>query len=332
MKLYFSPMACSLSARIALYEAEALDPGFEGVEFVEVDTRAWRASDGSDYRGIHGLGLVPALALSSGEVLTENAAVLQYIAEAYPRARLIPGDVIGRARVRQWLSFIGTELHKAVYLPLLDRTAPESVKAYALGKAELRFGWLAEQLGQREFLLADFSIADAFLSTVLNWSSVTPLRLERWPSLVAYMKRLQARPSIARALGEELPLYLARREARAPAPLGTGELMDRFNAAFQSHDPAGLEAIIAADCVIENTHPAPDGSRHEGGAACLALWSSIALARELRFELEQVDVMDDRAIIAWRLHREGAPPVRGVNLMRTREGKIVEARGYVKGT
>jgi len=221
MKLYFSPMACSLSARIALHEAEALDPSFQAVEFVEVDTRAQRASDGADYRSIHGLGLVPALALPSGEVLTENAAVLQYIAEAFPRARLIPSDPSGRARVRQWLSFIGTELHKSVYVPLLDRTAPESVKAYALAKAGPRFGWLAEQLGEREFLLADFSVADAYLSTVLNWSSVTALRLERWPVLEAYLKRLQARPSIARALGEELGLYRARRAAPPAPPLGT---------------------------------------------------------------------------------------------------------------
>lgn len=221
MKLYFSPMACSLSARIALYEAEALDPGFEAVEFVEVDTQLQRASDGSDYRSIHGLGLVPALALSSGEVLTENAAVLQYIAEAFPRARLLPSDALGRARVRQWLSFIGTELHKAVYAPLFDRTAPESVKAYALEKAALRFDWLAEQLGDRQLLLGEFSVADAYLSTVLTWSSVTPLRLERWPALAAYLTRQQARPSIARAIGEELGLYRARREARAAPPLAT---------------------------------------------------------------------------------------------------------------
>lgn len=331
MKLYFSPMACSLSARIAIYEAEALEPGFEAVEFVEVDTRTQLANDGVDYRRVHGLGLVPALALPSGEVLTENAAVLQYIAEAHPRARLIPADSFGRARVRQWLSFIGTELHKAVFLPLLDRAAQESVKGYALAQAERRFVWLAEQLSGREFLLDEFSIADAYLATVLNWSSVTPVRLERWPALGAYLKRLQARPSVARALADELPLYRARAGARPAPPPGTRELMDRFNAAFQRHDPGGLEAIIAADCVIENTHPAPDGSRHEGRAACLALWSSIALARELRFEVEQVEVLDERAIIAWRLHREGRESVRGVNLMRTRDGQIVQARGYVKG-
>lgn len=224
MKLYFSPMACSLSARIALYEAEALDPGFEAVEFVEVDTRAQRTSDGADYRSIHGLGLVPALALPSGEVLTENAAVLQYIAEAFPRARLVPSDAIGRARVRRWLSFIGTELHKAVYVPLLDRAAPESVKAYALARAEPRFAWLAQQLGGREFLLAEFSIADAYLSTVLNWSSVTPPRLDRWPALAAYLTRLQARPSIARAMGDELTLYRARSESQAPDRRGARDV------------------------------------------------------------------------------------------------------------
>jgi glutathione S-transferase len=91
------------------------------------------------------------------------------------------------------------------------------VKAYALARAEPRLDWLSQQLGDREFLLTEFSIADAYLCTALTWSSVTPLRLERWPVLEAYVKRLQARPSIARAIGEELGLYRARRDA-APAP------------------------------------------------------------------------------------------------------------------
>ncbi|HTV18586.1 MAG TPA: nuclear transport factor 2 family protein [Polyangiaceae bacterium] len=331
MKLYFSPLACSLSARIALYEAEALDPSCEPAEFVEVDTRVQRTSDGADYRRIHGLGVVPALELPGGERLGENAAILQFIAEAYPRARLMPSDNLGRARLQQWLSFVGTELHKGIYQPLLDPSASEAARAHALGKVDRVFGWLAEQLGEREFLLGDFSVADAYLSTVLNWSSVTPPQLDRWPNLAVYLKRLQARPSVARALAEELALYRARHPALPRAPLGTRELMERFNAAFQSHDPGGLEAIIAPDCVIENTHPAPDGARHEGRAACLALWSSIALARELRFEVERVEVFDDCGILAWRLHREGAAPLRGVNLMRTHAGLIVEARGYVKG-
>src|SRR5262245_34668030 len=125
MQLYFSPLACSLSARVALYEARALDPDVAPVEFVQVDTHAQRTAGGADYRTIHGLGLVPALRLDDGELLTENAAILQYIAERYPRSGLVPGDALGRSRARQWLSFVGTELHAATYAPLLDPSAPE---------------------------------------------------------------------------------------------------------------------------------------------------------------------------------------------------------------
>ena len=99
MKLYFSPLACSLSARVALYEANAAGASQAPVEFVEVDTHQHLAADGSDYRLTNGLGLVPALRLDSGEVLTENAAILQYIAEIHPDARLAPVDPLGRARL-----------------------------------------------------------------------------------------------------------------------------------------------------------------------------------------------------------------------------------------
>ena len=113
----------------------------------------------------------------------------------------------------------------------------------------------------------------------------------------------------------------------------TTELMRRFNAAFQNHDPVLLEPLVAEDCVIENTVPAPEGARQEGRAACLALWQSIAGNRDHWFELEDTIVLGDRAIIFWRYHwGEGdADSVRGVNIMRVRNGLIVEARGYVKG-
>jgi ketosteroid isomerase-like protein len=112
----------------------------------------------------------------------------------------------------------------------------------------------------------------------------------------------------------------------------TTEVIDRFNEAFQRHEPAILEDLIADDCVLENTTPAPDGARHEGRAACLAVWQSIAAAPDIRFDLEQVDVMGERAIIRWRLHWGTETSVRGVNLMRVRHGQIVEGLGYVKGT
>jgi len=113
----------------------------------------------------------------------------------------------------------------------------------------------------------------------------------------------------------------------------TAEVIDRFNDAFQRHDPTGLKDLVAEDCILENTTPAPDGARQVGREACLALWESIASARDTRFDLEDVVVADDRAIIRWRYWWGDDPSqsVRGVNLMRVRDGLIVEGLGYVKG-
>jgi hypothetical protein len=113
----------------------------------------------------------------------------------------------------------------------------------------------------------------------------------------------------------------------------TKELMNRFNAAFLNHDPTLLEDLIAEDCVIENTVPAPDGARIEGRAACLVHWQKIATTPGTGFDVEGVEVFDNRAILLWRFHwgESAADSVRGVNLMRVRDGLIVEAQGYVKG-
>ena len=332
MKLYFSPLACSLASRIAFYEAARRGPR-AAVQYVEVDPGSNWSADGSDYRGVHALGLVPALQLDDGQVLSENAAILQYIADLHPHARLAPVDALGRARLRQWLSFIGSELHVGVYSVLLSRSAPEGARRHALNRAERRLAWLSDQLGPREFLLPEFSVADGYLGAVLNWSSVTPLALARWPVVEAYAKRLQARPAVAQALSEELELYRQKRQrdGAPPSVPGTEAVMARFNDVFQQHDPSALEQLVADDCVIENTQPAPDGSRHVGRSACIQLWSSIASATDIQFELEGVEVFDQRATIYWRLLRTGGTALRGVNLMRVRDGQIVEARGYVKG-
>ena len=113
----------------------------------------------------------------------------------------------------------------------------------------------------------------------------------------------------------------------------TDEVMRRFNDVFQLHDPSALNELVAEDCVIENTQPAPNGSRHVGRDACVALWTGIATAPGTHFDLENVIITGERAIILWRFcWGEGeANSVRGVNLMRVREGLIIEAKGYVKG-
>jgi glutathione S-transferase len=216
MKLYFSPLACSLATRIALYEAGA------EATYVEVDPKTKQAEGGLDFRTIYPLGLVPALEVEGGELLTENAAILQYVAARFSGARLAPDDPAGRTRLQQWLCYVGTELHKGLYVPLLDRAAPAEVKAYALEKAPSRLGWVADRLAGREFLLDHFTVADAYLFTVLTWSAVTPIDLSRWPALAAYRDGLQRRPSVARAFAEELDLFrreLARHGEALPPPV-----------------------------------------------------------------------------------------------------------------
>ena len=210
MDLYFSPLACSLASRICLYE---VGEASAATRFVRVDTRAKRLADGGDFFAINPLGQVPALRTDDGEVLTENTAVLQYLCERFPEARLAPEGTLARARLRECLGFIGTELHKAVFVPLLDARAPDAVKAYAREKLALRMGVLEKQLAGREFLLDAFSIADAYLVTVLNWSAATGTSLAEWPAVQAYHTRLHQRPSIARAFAEEMALYRAAQQA-----------------------------------------------------------------------------------------------------------------------
>lgn len=328
MKLYFSPLACSLATRIALYEAGA------DAQFDEVDPVTKRTESGRDFHELHPLGLVPALQLESGKILTENAAVLQYVARSFPQAGLAPTDPEGTTELQSWLCFIGTELHKSLFNPLLAKHAGPDAKAYALGLGESRLRYLEQHLTGREFLLDQFSVADAYLFTILNWTLATPVDLKPWPAVSAYQARLRERPSVARAFAEELKLYKKERSRHAiNVPRSTAEVLERFNAAFLQHEPTLLGDLIAEDCFVENTTPAPLGARHEGRAACLALWSSIAENRAAHFELEDVEITGELGTIRWRYVWGTSPSesVRGVNLMRVKDGQITEARGYVKG-
>jgi glutathione S-transferase len=213
MDLYFSPMACSLASRIALYEA-----GADDVRFIEVDPKTKRTFDGTDYRKIYPLALVPLLRLDDRSLLSENAAILQYIAGRYPAAKLAPPDEIGRARLQQWLCFIGTELHKGLFIPLFDQKAPDGTRAHTLQKYESRLQYLDGYLSDRQYLLDRFSVADAYLYTVLNWTVPTRVDLTTRPAIKRYYESLQTRPSIAKAFLEEMALYkaeLARHQAAA---------------------------------------------------------------------------------------------------------------------
>jgi len=214
MELYFSPLACSMATRIALYEADA------AATYLEVDPKTKTVrKDGSDFRNVNPLGLVPTLRTDDGAVLTENAAILQYVAERLPQAGLGAADGLERSRLQQWLCFIGTELHKSLFVPLLDRKAGAEVKAYVLEKNLSRLDYLENYLRGRDYLLDHFSVADAYLVTVINWTMATPpVELAKWPAVKAYYERLRARPSVTKAIAEEFELYkaeLARHKAAA---------------------------------------------------------------------------------------------------------------------
>jgi len=203
MDLYFSPLACSMASRIVIYETGA------DARFIEVDPKTKRTREGEDFFAINPLGLVPTLLIYNDKALTENAAILQLIADAYPNVELAPPSGMARSRLHQWLCFIGTELHKALFAPLFDPKMPQEGKARTLQKAESRLAYLNTYLEGREFLLDRFSVADAYLFTVLNWNIATPIDLKKWPAVEAYYARLKQRPSIARALSEEHALYAA---------------------------------------------------------------------------------------------------------------------------
>jgi glutathione S-transferase len=214
MDLYFSPLACSLATRIALYES-----GGEA-NFLEVDATSKEVrKDGSDFRSVNPLGLVPTLRTDDGIVLTENAAILQYVADRFPKAGIAAGPGMDRSKLHQWLCFIGTELHKGLFVPLLDKKAGAEVKSYVLEKNLSRLDYLDNYLRGRDYLLDHFSVADAYLVTVINWTMATPpIDLSKWPNIKAYYERLRTRPSIAKAVAEEFELYkaeLARHKAAA---------------------------------------------------------------------------------------------------------------------
>lgn len=203
MKIYFRPFACSLAARIAILEAE-LD-----AEFVQVpDDR--RLGDGRHFTELSPMGYVPALETRGGLVLTEGPAVLSYIAELAPEGALsFTGFSDAHYRMLGWLNFTSTELHKAVFAPLFNRATGPEERAAALARAARPLGVLERHLTGRVFLEDRFTVADAYLLAVLNWCEHAGVPIADWPEVLAYRTRLRQRPSVARAMAEEMPLLKA---------------------------------------------------------------------------------------------------------------------------
>lgn len=198
MKLYYSPGACSLSPHIVLREAGL------PVELVKVDLAAKTLPDGSDYLRINPNGYVPALELPNGEVLTEGPAIVQYIADQNSDSRLAPkSGTVERYRLQEWLNFISTEIHKG-FSPLFRKDITAEWRAAVVDTLTKRIEVVANHLQGKQFLLGDgFTVADAYLFVVINWSRGVKLDLTKWPALLDFQKRVAARPKVQEALKAE---------------------------------------------------------------------------------------------------------------------------------
>lgn len=211
MDLYFSPLACSMATRIALYETG------QPANFFYVDRFSHTLEDGTDYHALNPMGQVPMLRTESGDLLTETSAVLQYVADRDPERRLVPETELERARVRQWLNFITTELHKALFYPQFAPSSNDGARGFARELVGKRLDYLNRHLTGREFLLDRFTVADAYLATVLGWTRPVGIDLRRWPALKDYFGRMRERPSVAAAVAEEAALYEAEEARRGAA-------------------------------------------------------------------------------------------------------------------
>jgi glutathione S-transferase len=198
MKLYYKAGACSLSPHIALREAGI------AFEMEAVDLQSKRTESGADFTEINAKGYVPALLLDNGKVLTEGAAIVQYIADLRPESGLAPANGSeARYQLQSWLSFISTELHKPMG-SLFNPAQSEDWKAAAKALLSKRLNWLVTEMGAREYLLGEhFTVADGYLFTVMGWAGMVGFPLEPWPSLQTYRARIAARPKVIEALKAE---------------------------------------------------------------------------------------------------------------------------------
>ena len=197
MKLYYAPAACSMAPHIALCEAGLAH------EVVRVDLRTHTLPDGTDYLAVNPKGYVPLLELDDGTRLTEVAVILQYIADRAPGTLAPAFGSMERYRLMEWLNFIATEVHKG-FGPLWKPNTPAEYKTIVVEALGKRFDYLAPVLAAQPYVTGErFSIADAYLFTILNWAKILKVDLARWPSLGRFIERVAARPRVQDALRAE---------------------------------------------------------------------------------------------------------------------------------
>ena len=198
MKLYYSPGACSLSPHIVLREA--------GLTFEPVlaSTKSHKLQDGTDYYTINSKGQVPLLELDGGERLTEGPAIVQYIADQVPEKKLAPAyGAMERYRMQEWLNFITSELHKTMG-NLFNPAMPEDAKPVFRQRTADKFKWVDAQLEGKQYLMGDrFSVADAYLFTMANWTKPIGVDISEMKNLSAFQARMAARPAVQEAMKAE---------------------------------------------------------------------------------------------------------------------------------
>ena len=198
MKLYYAPGACSLSPHIVLHEAGlAYTP-------VLVSTKSHKLQDGTDFYTINPLGYVPVLELDDGTRLREGPAIVQYLADQAPHKNLAPANgTLARYRLQEWLTFIGTELHKS-FGPLFTPGTPEDYKPQVRERLLGRLQWVDGELAHKPYLMGEqFTVADAYLFTVSNWCGHVGVDISGLKHLAAYRERIAARPAVQAAMKAE---------------------------------------------------------------------------------------------------------------------------------
>ena len=198
MKLYFAPGACSLSPHIVLREAEL------NFELEQVDLRTKKTKSGADFLKINPKGQVPVLVTDHGKTLTEGPAVVQYIADQKPQAKLAPPcGSFDRYLLQEWLNFITSELHKS-FSPLFAPNTPEEYKTIVKENLSKRFAVLDRHLADNEYLMGSrFSVADAYAFVVVSWTKPMKIGIAEWRNLNSYLDRIAERPKVKEAMKAE---------------------------------------------------------------------------------------------------------------------------------
>ncbi|MCP3104688.1 glutathione transferase GstA [Myxococcus sp. K15C18031901] len=198
MKLFYTPGACSLSPHITLREAGL------SFEVEKVDLRTKKTESGADFTAVNPKGYVPALKLDDGTVLTEGPAIVQYIADQAPQSKLAPANgTVARYQLQEALNFVSTELHKA-FSPLFNPAFPDEGKKIFRDRIAARLATLDAQLKKSPYLTGEqFTVADAYLFTVLNWTRPMQIDLSPYPAVVEYHARVAARPQVQAAMAAE---------------------------------------------------------------------------------------------------------------------------------